>query len=233
MGKNIHNIKMALSSSLATRCNLLSVSKGFRWIHATSSVGALSKNEPLAQSDAGYLKEGFWDKNKRLARPMSPHLTIYKPQMTTILSITHRGTGLTQSAILTGFAVFGMASNYSYPWVLSQVAQFSFMGQPLFFWENLLLHGLLCIIFSMDVDIWHGTWVMDLVCQNYTKPDTLFWHFRLFLDLFWLYCNGKFDFMNNKKETIIHMNFQTAKKKKKKKKKIFKTEKKKKKKKKK
>ena len=60
-------------------------------IHSTSSVGALSKNEPLAQSDAGYLKEGFWDKNKRLARPMSPHLTIYKPQMTTMLSITHRG----------------------------------------------------------------------------------------------------------------------------------------------
>merc|ERR1719362_1911911 len=162
--ENIQNIKMALSSSLATRCNLLSVSKGFRWIHATSSVGALSKNEPLAQSDAGYLKEGFWDKNKRLARPMSPHLTIYKPQMTTILSITHRGTVLAQSVILTGFAVFGMASNYSYPW------------------ENSLLHGLLCIIFSMDADIWHGTWVMDLVCQNYTKPDILFWHFLLFLD---------------------------------------------------
>ena len=51
---------------------------------------------------------------------------------------------------------------------------------------------------------------MDLACQNYTKPDTLFWHCQLFLDLFWLYCNGKFDFMNNKKETIIHMNFQTA-----------------------
>merc|ERR1712051_806813 len=112
--ENIHNIKMALSSSLATRCNLLSVSKGFRWIHATSSVGALRKNE-------------------RLARPMSPHLTIYKPQMTTILSITHRGTGLAQSVILTGFAVFGMASNYSYPWVLSQVAQFSFMGPALIF----------------------------------------------------------------------------------------------------
>jgi len=126
-------IKMALSSSLATRCNLLSVSKGFRWIHSTSSVGALSKNEPLAQSDAGYLKEGFWDKNKRLARPMSPHLTIYKPQMTTMLSITHRGTGLAQSGILTGFAIFGMASNYSYPWVLAQVAQFSFMGPALIF----------------------------------------------------------------------------------------------------
>ena len=39
------------------------------------------------------LKEEFWKKNKRLGRPISPHLTIYKPQMTSMLSITHRGTG--------------------------------------------------------------------------------------------------------------------------------------------
>ena len=76
-----------------------------------------------AQTDAGFLNEGFWDKNKRLARPMSPHLTIYKPQVTSMLSITHRGTGLAQSVILSGFAIFGITSNYSYPWLLSQVAQ--------------------------------------------------------------------------------------------------------------
>ena len=40
---------------------------------------------------------------------------------------------MAQSGILTGFAIFGMASNYSYPWVLSQVAQFSFMGPALIF----------------------------------------------------------------------------------------------------
>lgn len=27
-------------------------------------------------------------------RPLSPHISIYKPQITTILSITHRGTGI-------------------------------------------------------------------------------------------------------------------------------------------
>ena len=54
---------------------------------------------------------------------MSPHLTIYKPQVTSMLSITHRGTGLAQSVILSGFAIFGITSNYSYPWLLSQVAQ--------------------------------------------------------------------------------------------------------------
>eukprot|EP00116_Pleurobrachia_bachei_P016921 sb/3477183/ len=40
----------------------------------------------------------FFDKNASLGRPMSPHLTIYKPQLTTLLSITHRGTGVAYSA---------------------------------------------------------------------------------------------------------------------------------------
>merc|ERR1712083_1109950 len=121
MGKQRH-IKMALSSSLVTRCQLWRGSKGLRWIHSTASVGVM-KPVAAADSDAGYLKEQFWDKNKRLARPMSPHLTIYKPQVTSMLSITHRGTGLAQSGILTGFAIFGITSNYSFPWLLSQVAQ--------------------------------------------------------------------------------------------------------------
>jgi succinate dehydrogenase cytochrome b subunit len=30
-------------------------------------------------------------------RPLSPHLQIYKPQLTSVLSITHRGTGLALS----------------------------------------------------------------------------------------------------------------------------------------
>ncbi len=30
----------------------------------------------------------------RVQRPLSPHLLIYKPQLTSVLSITHRGTGV-------------------------------------------------------------------------------------------------------------------------------------------
>jgi len=40
------------------------------------------------------------EKNNRLRRPMSPHLTIYKLQLTTTLSITHRGTGVALSGII-------------------------------------------------------------------------------------------------------------------------------------
>lgn len=51
--------------------------------------------------------ESFDEKNARLNRPQSPHLTIYKPQLTSMLSITHRGTGIA----LTGYAaIFGIAA---------------------------------------------------------------------------------------------------------------------------
>lgn len=37
--------------------------------------------------------EGHDERNMRLNRPQSPHLTIYAPQLTSMLSISHRGTG--------------------------------------------------------------------------------------------------------------------------------------------
>lgn len=37
--------------------------------------------------------ESHDERNMRLARPQSPHLTIYKPQLTSMLSISHRITG--------------------------------------------------------------------------------------------------------------------------------------------
>jgi succinate dehydrogenase (ubiquinone) cytochrome b560 subunit len=55
------------------------------------------------------LSESFDEKNARLNRPQSPHLTIYKPQLTSMLSITHRGTGcaLAAYAAIFGFAAIG------------------------------------------------------------------------------------------------------------------------------
>ena len=44
--------------------------------------------------------------------PLSPHLQIYKPQLTSILSITHRGTGIFLSfgALLLGFWLLAIAA---------------------------------------------------------------------------------------------------------------------------
>ncbi|KAH1022614.1 hypothetical protein HUJ04_011992 [Dendroctonus ponderosae] len=53
--------------------------------------------------------ESHDERNMRLVRPQSPHLTIYKPQLTSMLSISHRATGM----VLTGYTVlFSMAAVY-------------------------------------------------------------------------------------------------------------------------
>ncbi|XP_038214230.1 succinate dehydrogenase cytochrome b560 subunit, mitochondrial-like [Zerene cesonia] len=44
-------------------------------------------------------------RNARLQRPMSPHLTIYKPQLTSILSVTHRAAGIMLSGYITALGV--------------------------------------------------------------------------------------------------------------------------------
>ena len=45
-------------------------------------------------------------------RPLSPHLQIYKPQLTSILSITHRGTGvfLSLGSLLLAYWLVGLAA---------------------------------------------------------------------------------------------------------------------------
>ncbi|XP_071844008.1 succinate dehydrogenase cytochrome b560 subunit, mitochondrial-like [Apostichopus japonicus] len=50
-------------------------------------------------------QDQFWEKNRKLNRPMSPHLTIYKPQITTMLSITHRATGIALTGVLYAFGL--------------------------------------------------------------------------------------------------------------------------------
>lgn len=51
--------------------------------------------------------ESYDEKNMRLNREMSPHLTIYKFQLTSMLSISHRITGMA----LTGYvAAFGLGA---------------------------------------------------------------------------------------------------------------------------
>ncbi|KAB7496822.1 Succinate dehydrogenase cytochrome B subunit, mitochondrial [Armadillidium nasatum] len=61
---------------------------------------ASSKQEVKTQTN-----EDYWVKNKRLNRPVSPHLTIYKPQITSMLSIAHRGTGLYLAFLVSGFSL--------------------------------------------------------------------------------------------------------------------------------
>ncbi|XP_055596092.1 succinate dehydrogenase cytochrome b560 subunit, mitochondrial [Uranotaenia lowii] len=53
--------------------------------------------------------ESHDDRNARLNRPQSPHLTIYAPQLTSMLSITHRMTGMALAGYATLLGVGALA----------------------------------------------------------------------------------------------------------------------------
>merc|ERR1719369_1254351 len=93
------------------------------------SLQTMATMKPISQSEHLTGKE-FWSKNKALNRPISPHLTIYKFQLTSMLSITHRATGIIQSAILSGFAVAAMTLPGNFPMWLNFVQDLHF-GAPL------------------------------------------------------------------------------------------------------
>ena len=49
--------------------------------------------------------QDFWQKNDKLKRPMSPHLTIYRFPLPAILSISHRGTGVGMTCAVSAAAI--------------------------------------------------------------------------------------------------------------------------------
>jgi len=57
---------------------------------------------------------GFWKKNVDLKRPVSPHLQVYAPQLTSMLSITNRMTGVATGLGLTAFSVGMLLSSSPY-----------------------------------------------------------------------------------------------------------------------
>ncbi len=51
--------------------------------------------------------------SKKIERPISPHVGIYKPQLTSVLSILHRITGIVLSVGLVVFSLFLIATAYA------------------------------------------------------------------------------------------------------------------------
>ncbi|CAG9858769.1 unnamed protein product [Phyllotreta striolata] len=60
-------------------------------------------------------EEGHDERNMKLKRPQSPHLTIYKPQLTAILSISHRATGMVLAAYTVGLGLAGIVAPEAVP----------------------------------------------------------------------------------------------------------------------
>lgn len=75
----------------------------------------------MTPAQSKILNKDFWSKNKELNRPMSPHLTIYKPQLTSTLSIMNRITGLGVSVVLYGGGIGAIFCSQSFPEILQSV----------------------------------------------------------------------------------------------------------------
>lgn len=69
-----------------------------------------------------YSAEEWEKKNEKMGRPLSPHLTIYQFQLTSMMSITHRGTGVGLHMGLLGFAGAMVLLPNNYPFYLTLLA---------------------------------------------------------------------------------------------------------------
>ena len=91
--------------------------------------------------------------NRPVHRPLSPHLQVYKPQLTTILSILHRATGIALSVgalYLATWVIYAAASPRAY--ALFQGFNTSILGR-------IVLGGwLFCAFYHLSNGIRHLFW---------------------------------------------------------------------------
>ena len=102
-------------------------------------------------------------------RPLSPHLQVYKPQLTSVLSILHRGTGfvITMGAVIIAWWIWGVAGSGE-----NFTSVSGFLNSV--FGKALLLIWTLCTCYHLCNGIRH-----------------LFWDFGLGFELDQAYFSGK------------------------------------------
>jgi len=107
---------------------------------------------------------------KLVKRPLSPHLQVYKPQLTSVLSITHRGTGvfLSLGALVLTYWLVSLA--------LSEELFNSFHLHTTFWYGKLFLIG---FVFSLYYHLINGI-------------RHLFWDIGLGLEISTTYKSGYF-----------------------------------------
>ncbi|XP_050415982.1 succinate dehydrogenase cytochrome b560 subunit, mitochondrial [Patella vulgata] len=91
-----------------------------------------NKNVAMASSAYDEMKV-YWDKNKKLERPMSPFLFAYKPHLAMSMSLSHRVTGVAMSVAVTGASIIMLALPGDYTHYLElvkslQIAPFIIYG---------------------------------------------------------------------------------------------------------
>ena len=104
-------------------------------------------------------------------RPLSPHLQVYRPQLTSVLSILHRGTGLflVLGTLMVSFWVIALALDHNIfaiyqAWLGSLIGKvlLVFWSFSLFYhWANGIRHLLWDIGWGYDIDRVHMTgWIV-------------------------------------------------------------------------
>ncbi|CAN7983832.1 unnamed protein product [Ixodes hexagonus] len=67
----------------------------------------------------------FFEKNKKLQRPLSPHLTIYARQITAMMSLTHRITGCGLGVCVYGLGLAPFLTSQQFPYYVEAVRAMS------------------------------------------------------------------------------------------------------------
>lgn len=129
-------------------------------------MGVATMKAPMTPEEHTTSRAEFWAKNKALGRPTSPHLTIYKFQLTSMLSITHRGTGLIQSGYLTAVGGGAMIATVPYPVLLNMVQELHFGPAIIFSAKFLLAWPVMFHLFNgfrhLAWDLGHGFKIPEL-----------------------------------------------------------------------
>jgi len=109
----------------------------------------------------------FWQKNAQLKRPISPHLSIYKPHLTMMLSISNRITAVGLQAVMTLGGVGVLAGSLSYSDFLQKVKSWS-VGPALIGTAKFGLS--LIFAYHTVASVRHLVWDAGI---GYSKPMTL------------------------------------------------------------
>ncbi|XP_076183255.1 succinate dehydrogenase cytochrome b560 subunit, mitochondrial [Ptiloglossa arizonensis] len=103
--------------------------RNFRNLYTCSSYNA-AVSKPLCMTST--VCETHDEKNTRLKRPMSPHLTIYQVQLTSVLSITHRITGAVLSSYVMALGMGHLLIPGGIPCLVEMITNLN-LPVPLFF----------------------------------------------------------------------------------------------------
>jgi len=122
----------------STPFNLFRLNNGIAGLNATATKWLATSTAAPPSTPKLNPTEDFWDKNKRFNRPMSPHLTIYKLQITSVLSVTHRGTGLALSGLTSAFAIGMLLASNPFPTYIA-LLQSSHLGSAFLFSAKFVL----------------------------------------------------------------------------------------------